>query len=497
MTDAIPDFSRAQVLVVGDVMLDRYWHGSTSRISPEAPVPVVHVNHEEDRPGGAGNVALNIVALGGQPFLLGATGDDAAAEILETKLTTAGVRCHFQRVPGVPTVTKLRVLSRHQQLIRLDFEGEFLGFDHAALHARVAQRLPGVGVLVLSDYGKGALAESLGLIALARAANVPVIVDPKSRDFSVYRGATLITPNQAEFEAAVGTCPDECTLVERALALIAQHDLSALLITRGALGMTLIRPGDPELHLPAHAREVFDVTGAGDTVVGTLATALAAGETLPSAVILANVAAGIVVGKLGTATVSTAELQRSIKTGWRPNRGLLNETQLRAAIETARAAGQRVVMTNGCFDVLHAGHVRYLEQARTLGDCLIVAVNDDDSVRRLKGNDRPINPLERRLSVLAALRAVDWVVPFSEDTPERLICAVKPHVLAKGGDDRPEQVAGRACLEGTGGRVAILPCLDDCSTTFMLRKIRAGEVDLDRDQPPRPFPLAKPTGPVQ
>lgn len=472
MSDPIPDFSRAQVLVVGDVLLDRYWHGATSRISPEAPVPVVHVGHEEDRPGGAGNVALNIIALGAKPELLGATGDDAAADALEARLSGAGVKCHFQRVPGVPTVTKLRVMSRHQQLIRCDFEAGFPGFDHAALQTQVERLLPTAGTMVLSDYGKGALAASAEIIQSARAAEVPVVVDPKSRDFAVYRGATLITPNHAEFEAVVGPCPDERTLVERAAALIDRHDLSALLITRGEQGMTLVQLGEPALHLPADAREVYDVTGAGDTVVAMLAAALAAGASLQTAVALANRAAGIVVGKLGTATVTVEELQCAAQRGWQPQRGAVNEGQLLTAVGAARTAGERIVMTNGCFDVLHAGHVQYLEQARTLGDRLIVAVNGDDSVRRLKGVGRPINPLERRMAVLAA---VDWVVPFEEDTPERLICAVRPHVLVKGRDYRPEQVAGRACVEGAGGRVTILPLLDGCSTTAMLQHIRTTE----------------------
>lgn len=473
MTLQFPDFSRARVLVVGDVMLDRYWHGTTSRISPEAPVPVVHVNHEEERPGGAGNVALNIVALEANATLLGVTGDDPAAETLEARLSAAGVDCHFQRIAGVPTVTKLRVLSRHQQLIRLDFEAGFPGFDHQALHARISDWLPRVGAMVLSDYGKGALGTSFELISLAKAVGVPVIVDPKNRDFAVYKGATLITPNLAEFEAAAGPCHDESTLVARALALCEQHDLAGLLITRGELGMTLVQPGAPVLHHPAHAREVYDVTGAGDTVVSTLATALAAGEGLESAVGLANLAAGIVVGKLGTATISQTELQRATQGNWQANQGVMNEAQLLAAVEVARGAGQRIVMTNGCFDLLHAGHVGYLKQARTLGDRLIVAVNDDDSVRRLKGKGRPINPLERRMAVLSGLSAVDWVVPFSEDTPERLICAVRPHVLVKGGDYRPAQVAGRGCVESDGGRIAILPYVEGCSTTTMLDRLTA------------------------
>ncbi len=439
-------------------------------------MPVARITREEDRPGGAGNVALNIAALGAQPVLLGATGDDAAADILETQFAAAGVGFSFQRVPGVPTVTKLRVLSRHQQVIRVDFEAGFPGFDHDMLKTQVASRLPEVGAMVLSDYGKGALAASADLIAQARTFGVPVIVDPKNRDVTRYRGATIVTPNQAEFEAVVGHCADEDTLVERALLLIARHDLVALLITRGEQGMTLVRPGESVLHLKANAREVYDVTGAGDTVVSTLAVALAAGEPLPSAVALANLAAGIVVSKLGTATVGFAELKHAAEGGWQSDRDEMTETQLLAAVATARANNQRIVMTNGCFDLLHAGHVRYLGQARSLGDRLIVAVNDDDSVRRLKGSNRPVNPLERRMTVLAGLRAVDWVVPFSEDTPERLICAIQPDALVKGGDYRSDQIAGRACVERAGGRVEILPLVDGCSTTSLIDMLRASQV---------------------
>lgn len=472
MNHTILDFMHAHVLVVGDVMLDRYWHGSTSRISPEAPVPVVHVDHEEERPGGAGNVAFNLAALGAQSYLLGATGQDAAAETLESCLSRAGVICCFQRLPRFPTITKLRVISRHQQLIRLDFEVGFPNFDHHALHSQVERLLPKVGALILSDYDKGVLVESAALIQLARRANVPVIVDPKSRDFTRYQGATLITPNLAEFEAVVGSCPDDDALIERGTCLIAQHGLDALLITRGDQGMTLLRSGMPATHLPAHAREVYDVTGAGDTVVATLAAALADGQDLTAAVFLANLAAGIVVGKIGTATVESIELHQAMQTDLQSERGLMTEVQLKAAVESARIAGQRIVMTNGCFDVLHAGHVRYLEQARALGDRLIVAVNDDSSVQRIKGSGRPVNPLEQRMAVLAGLASVDWVVPFAEDTPERIICKVLPNILVKGGDYRPDQIAGRACVEAAGGRVTVLPFLDGCSTSSVLDRLR-------------------------
>src|SRR3569623_1588706 len=426
----IPHFDKARVLVVGDVMLDRYWHGATSRISPEAPVPVVRVEEAEDRPGGAANVALNIAALGAHADLVGVTGVDAA-----------DVNCSFERLDAVPTITKLRVISRHQQLIRLDFEGGLPGFTPDALLVRMQRALPAADVVVFSDYGKGTLAALGALIAAARAAGKPVLVDPKSRDFGIYRGATLVTPNLAEFEAVVGHCRSEDELVDRGMALLAAQNFEALLITRGEHGMTLLQRGREALHLPARAREVYDVTGAGDTVISALAAALAAGESLPQAPAIANLAAGIVVGKLGTATESVPENRRELREDFAPERGVVSEQQLLAAVDDARAHGEIVVMTNGCFDILHAGHVAYLEEARKLGERLIVAGNDDASVRRLKGAARPVNPLDQRMAVLAALKSVDWVVPFSEDTPERLICAVRPRYLVKGGDYRPEQIA--------------------------------------------------------
>ncbi|MGA7801372.1 MAG: D-glycero-beta-D-manno-heptose-7-phosphate kinase, partial [Gammaproteobacteria bacterium] len=271
MKVTIPAFDKARVLVVGDVMLDRYWHGGTSRISPEAPVPVVHVQDAEERPGGAGNVALNIAALGAQATVLGVTGDDEAADTLEQRLGSAGIECRFERLAGVPTVTKLRVISRHQQLIRLDFEDGFDAFDPGAMLDDYHEALTECDVVVLSDYGKGTLRPLRELIDAAHAAGKPVLVDPKSRDFAPYAGATVITPNLAEFEAVVGACDNEQQLVDRGLALIDQHRLEGLLVTRGEHGMTLLRAGQGELHLPAEAREVFDVTGAGDTVIAVLA----------------------------------------------------------------------------------------------------------------------------------------------------------------------------------------------------------------------------------
>jgi D-beta-D-heptose 7-phosphate kinase/D-beta-D-heptose 1-phosphate adenosyltransferase len=467
---SMPRFDQAPVLVVGDVMLDRYWHGGTSRISPEAPVPVVKVEQIEDRPGGAANVALNIAALGAPASLVGVTGCDEAAVSLSDSLAAAGVRAVFQRIEHQPTIVKLRVMSRHQQLLRIDFEEPF-ATDPAALAREVDTLLEGVKVLVLSDYGKGALKNHQQLIQAARSRGIPVLADPKGKDFSIYRGASLITPNLNEFETIVGPCLDEAELVAKGAELMQSLDLGALLVTRGEHGMTLLRIDQPALHLPARAREVFDVTGAGDTVISTLA-AIAAGEELPHAVALANLAAGIVVGKLGTAAISAPELRRAIQREEGSERGVLSLEQLLLAIDDARAHNERIVFTNGCFDILHAGHVTYLEQARAQGDRLIVAVNDDASVSRLKGPGRPINSVDRRMAVLAGLGAVDWVISFAEGTPEQLLAEVCPDVLVKGGDYSVEQVVGADIVNAYGGTVKVLGLVENSSTTAIVEKIR-------------------------
>ena len=471
----LPDFSAARLLVVGDVMLDSYWQGPVLRISPEAPVPVVRVEDEEARIGGAGNVALNAAVLGAGTHLLGLAGADATADQIEQLLRAQQVQCQLQRVPGSKTITKLRILSRHQQLIRLDFEDHFPDWDAAALERDFVVQLAKVDAVILSDYAKGVLRHSAALIQAARAAGKPVIVDPKGADFTRYQGATLITPNLAEFEAVVGYCTSDEEIEERGIALRDALKLDAILITRSENGMTLLARDHVPLHLPTRAQEVFDVTGAGDTVVATLGVAIAAGVALPDAVMLANVAAGIVVSKLGTATVSPQELQHALHRGSTAHhRGIFDKAALQAQMRAARAEGERIVMTNGCFDILHPGHIDYLEKARALGDRLIVAVNDDASVQRLKGTERPVNSLANRMRMLAALGCVDWVVPFSEDTPERLYCELLPDVLVKGGDYTEAQVVGADCVKAAGGKVQIIDFLNGHSTTDLIKRIREG-----------------------
>jgi len=468
----MPGFSQARILVVGDVMLDRYWHGGTSRISPEAPVPIVKVEQSEDRPGGAGNVALNITALGAAASLVGITGKDEAAESLEASLTAVGVNCDFSQSPDQPTITKLRVISRHQQLLRMDFEEAFGMECSLAIQNKVSESIGDHDAMVLSDYAKGVLHDPQPMIKAANAANIPVLVDPKGSDFERYRGATLLTPNLSEFEAVVGPCEHEQDLVDKGEVLMERLDLQALLITRGEHGMTLLRPGKEEFHLPARAREVFDVTGAGDTVISVVAAALAAGEALPQAVALANIAASIVVGKLGTAAISAPELRRAVQIDQGSERGVVSREQLMMALADAREHGEKVIMTNGCFDIIHAGHVSYLEKARELGDRLIVAINNDDSVRRLKGAGRPINPEDRRMAVLAGLESVDWVVSFDEDTPENLLHDLKPDMLVKGGDYDYKGVVGWAIVESYGGEVKVLNFVDDLSTSAIVEQIK-------------------------
>ena len=477
MKPRIPDFSTAKVLVVGDLMLDRYWYGDTSRISPEAPVPVVHVGDTEERAGGAGNVALNISTLGGKATVIGLTGNDEAATSLQHCLELKGVDCCFEKLPGYATVTKLRILSRHQQLIRMDFEDGFCGYNPEGLLARYKEQLANTKVVVLSDYGKGSLQVIEQLIALARASNKPVVIDPKGTDFSRYKGATLLTPNLSEFEAVVGLCADDADIEQKGEQLRSELDMQALLITRSERGMTLIRENHKPLHIPTRAQEVYDVTGAGDTVISVMAASLAADEDLADAMMLANLAAGVVVGKLGTATATVTELQRAMRELNTVQRGVVEENQLLDLVHDAKAHGETIVMTNGCFDILHQGHVQYLQQARELGDRLIVAVNSDESVRQLKGTGRPINQLSSRMAVLAALDCVDWVVDFSEETPERLICSVLPNVMVKGGDYRPDEIAGGRCVQEAGGEVVVLEFVEGHSTTRTINAIQSLKAD--------------------
>ncbi|WP_432746586.1 bifunctional D-glycero-beta-D-manno-heptose-7-phosphate kinase/D-glycero-beta-D-manno-heptose 1-phosphate adenylyltransferase HldE [Methylobacter sp. G7] len=455
-------------------MLDRYWSGQAARISPEAPVPVVRVNTIEDRVGGAGNVALNIAKLGGKVTLLGVVGDDAEGDILRRLLEAEGVICDFVVEQEIRSICKLRVMAQHQQLIRIDFEESALKFDSDVLLAKLAKHLPENNTVVFSDYGKGTLANVSTYILAAKQAGIKVLVDPKGVDYQRYAHADLITPNLSELQAVVGVAENEEDLLEKGRGLLKQHQIPTLLLTRGEAGMTLIQ--ETQVHsLPAQAKDVFDVTGAGDTVIAVMALGVALDMVLDDTMYLANLAGGIVVGKLGTSTVSMQELTRAMH-GDRDSRyGIVSEQELAQILVGAKAHDERIIMTNGCFDLLHVGHVTYLQQAKALGDRLVVAVNSDASVRQLKGETRPINGLQERMTVLAALACVDWVVSFEEETPERLYCRLLPDVIVKGGDYSSEQVAGGDCVIRAGGEVKILQFVDGQSTTAMIKKARGLE----------------------
>lgn len=452
-------------------MLDRYLFGGTDRISPEAPVPIVHVRETQSRAGGAANVAVNLVSLGVDTSVIGVVGQDDEAATLRGVLERQNIECRFKAVKNWPTTTKTRVQSRGQQLIRLDREErDTSGSD--ALPGFLQKKLKSVNAVVLSDYAKGALTRVADMIGICRNAKVPVLVDPKGANFDKYRGATVLTPNQSEFESVVGVCGSDDELAQRARNMVSELELDALLITRSEKGMLLVESAADPVFLSTRAREVFDVTGAGDTVIAVLAGAIASGESIRNAAALSNLAAGLVVAKIGVASVSPLEMRAALHQRGQGGRGLVTEDELAAMVEGARLQNESIVMTNGCFDFLHAGHVAYLEEAKSCGDRLIVAVNDDESVRRLKGDGRPVNTLQDRMAVLAGLAAVDWVVPFSEDTPERLIRKMMPDVLVKGGDYRADEIAGAKDILENGGEVRILAFREGLSSSDIINKLR-------------------------
>lgn len=453
-------------------MLDRYWHGATERVSAEAPVPIVDVDERQERPGAAANVALNVMSLGARASLIGMIGDDEAGATLLGKLEGAGINCQLVTKQDYQTTTKLRIVSMNQQLLRVDFESHET-MDDKSMTAALDNALVEADNVLFSDYDKGVLDNPQLIISKARELAKPVMVDPKFKDFALYRGATILKPNRLELQHAVGQWTSESDMLQRCQRLMRDLEIEALLVTRSAEGMTLIKNAGAIVHYPARMREIYDATGAGDTVIATLCSALGAGETLNDAVGLANIAAGLVVSHFGNTSVSGPELRDEIVKEAGFDTGIMSQEQLLNAVTEAKKRGEKVVLTNGCFDLLHAGHVDYLQEAKSEGDRLVVALNSDESIRRLKGVGRPVTTLDHRLAILAGLKAVDWAVAFEEDTPENLISALQPDVLVKGGDyQNVDQVVGADVVKSYGGSVKVLSLVEDCSTSAIVQKIR-------------------------
>ena len=479
MNRLLPAAADVHVLVVGDVMLDRYIHGRTDRVSPEAPVPVVQVEGSEDRLGGAANVALNVVSLGARCTLVGAVADDPSGAAIADLLAAAGIDADLVVAEGWRTTLKERVVSRQKQLLRMDMEAPLPAAAAAQVQARAARHLPTADVLVIEDYDKGAVCSPSAIVATAHELGVTAIADPKFKPFAEYRGVEVLKPNRREFEQALGYWPEGKELRGAGCRLAQESGLAAIALTRGDEGLTLFEATGECLHLAAESVEVYDSTGAGDTVAATLGICAALHWPLAESVRVANIAGGLVCTKSGTATVSVGELNRAL--GKRPRIGRregfdsLPRRQLARAVARAKRRGERIVFTNGCFDILHAGHVGYLNEARRLGDRLIVAVNDDDSARRLKGEERPVNRLAQRMRVLEGLAAVDWVVPFTEDTPEALLADIRPDVLVKGGDYSLDEVVGAELVRGYGGDVQVLGLVEDCSTSGIVAHIKSAQ----------------------
>jgi D-beta-D-heptose 7-phosphate kinase/D-beta-D-heptose 1-phosphate adenosyltransferase len=478
LIDWLERLASSNVVCVGDVMLDRFVYGDVERISPEAPIPVLHISREAVAVGGAGNVAHNLTALGAATRLFGALGDDAAgAEARAVFVTDAAVSLSLVTDPGRPTTVKTRFIAGSQQLLRTDEErtealsdavlSDLVGQLEAALAGN------GFGALVLSDYGKGVLTDDViaRAIAAARRTGVPVVVDPKGTDYGRYRGADVLTPNRRELAEATRMPVDsDAAVAAAARSLIAVCGVGAVIATRGPDGMTVVTD-DAEVHLSALAREVFDVSGAGDTVVATVAAGLAAGMALVDAAQLANVAAGIVVGKVGTAVVRSEELADALGATGGLGAKFMRREQLLDRVAQWRARGLAVGFTNGCFDLVHPGHISLIEQASAACDRLVVALNDDASVRRLKGDGRPVQPEDARARVIASLVGVDAVVLFAEDTPMALIEALRPDVLVKGADYARADVVGGEFVTGYGGRVVLAELVDGFSTTATIARL--------------------------
>ncbi len=484
MTEHLAQLARnmpgARVVVVGDYMLDHYVWGAIERVSPEAPVHVLDVREEEDRPGGAGNVVLNLLALGADVACVGLRGHDDAGRRLVKHLKRAGADVQGLVIDNTRRTTlKTRMLAANQQVLRVDREDRDVVAGPALRELQAAFRtaLASAQAVIVSDYAKGALAPTLAatVIEACRKRGAPVLVDPHRRtDYQKYKGCSVLKPNLAEAALVLGAEPQsDAEIAQAGAALRKQVQADAVVLTRGPAGLSVIRKGRKALHVRGLPRQVYDVTGAGDTVIATLAWSLAGDTPLPDAAALANVAASVVVGKVGSATVSRDEIVHHVlDVHHAAGLKIVPPRMIADALAPHVARGERIVFTNGCFDLLHAGHIRSFQFAKGLGDVLVVGLNTDASVRRLKGKGRPVLREDDRAQILGALEAIDYIVLFDEPTPLKLIKRIRPDVLVKGKDYTRDTVVGADFVESIGGEVVLAPVIDSASTTDIFERIR-------------------------
>jgi D-beta-D-heptose 7-phosphate kinase / D-beta-D-heptose 1-phosphate adenosyltransferase len=469
--NVLDNFLNVKILVVGDIIYDKYWFGDINKISPEAPIPILNFQREEMRLGGAANVAANIVALGGNAMLIGCVGDDSQGKKVEKELNQVGITNKLIFLKNQITIIKQRIISQRQHIVRIDFDNGYKDVSDTNFFQLISENINNYDLIILSDYGKGTLSSIKKIISLAKSMGKKIIIDPKGNDFSKYENASILTPNFSEFINIVGFCNSEEEIISKAKTLCNKLKLGYLLLTRGAKGMTLISNNETPLHLDAFTRDVFDVTGAGDTVLATLASCISSGFAIKEALYFSNKAASLVVSKFGTSTIFLEDLKKVFANKYIYRNKLLRRNDLKKEIKLLKKSGKTIIMTNGCFDILHMGHIRYLKEAKELGDILIVALNSDISIKNIKGIKRPINNEIPRLEVLAALEFVDIITLFNENTPIEVIKVIKPNILVKAGDYKLNEIVGSDIVKKYNGQIKLLTYYEGYSTSNAIQKI--------------------------
>ena len=458
------------ILVIGDVMLDEYWFGNCNKISPEAPVPITNIINKNFKVGGAGNVALNLAEINSNVALVSTIGKDVEGKIIKKILNNKNIDLNFKEVDDCQTIKKLRIFSKHHQMIRLDFESKKEKYK-IKLDNKLKKKIDNHKLVLISDYEKGSLMEVKKIINYAKLKSKLIIIDPKGNDFSKYKGASILTPNIYEFTQIVGVIKNKSMLIKKARDLIKKNSLIGLLITQGKNGMTFVSK-DKVIHKNSLVQDIYDVTGAGDTVIAIFSAYLNLGKTYEESMDMANIAASIVIKKIGTSTASKKEIDEIYELkNKKPNKKIyISNSDILQKVETIKKRNKKIILTNGCFDVIHAGHIHLLENAKKLGDFLIVAINSDKSIKALKGNNRPINKLSARIEVLKALACVDLIITFDELTPLKIIKMISPDYLVKGGDYKIKDVIGAAIVKANKGKVKIIKIKKGFSTTKILQR---------------------------